>query len=134
MSLFIFLKIAFRVTILKDRTRKSKGVAFILYLQAEDALKCVQETNLQEMFGRTLKASIAKDNGRTTEFIRRKDYPDKTRCYECGELGHMSYNCTQNVLGDRAPPPKKTRKRKKKDNTPLTEVFGTVVESFLFLF
>jgi len=37
-----------------------------------------------QMFGRTIKASIAKDNGRATEFIRRKVYKDKSRCYECG--------------------------------------------------
>ena len=36
------------------------------------------------MFGRTIKCSIAKDNGRAAEFIRRRDYPDKSRCYECG--------------------------------------------------
>ena len=36
------------------------------------------------MFGRTLKVSIAKDNGRAAEFIRRKEYKDKSRCYECG--------------------------------------------------
>ena len=37
-----------------------------------------------QMFGRTIKASIAKDNGRAAEFIRRKVYKDKSRCYECG--------------------------------------------------
>lgn len=74
------------------------------------------------MFGRTVKASIAKDNGRTTEFIRRKDYPDKSKCYECGEFGHLSYKCTKNILGEREPPPKKVRKRKKKVPTALTEV------------
>lgn len=36
------------------------------------------------MFGRTLRCSIAKDNGRTPEFIRKKIYKDKSRCYECG--------------------------------------------------
>lgn len=66
------------------------------------------------MFGRTLKSSIAKDNGRSTEFIRRKNYPDKTQCYECGEEGHMSYGCPSNALGIREPPPKKERNRKKK--------------------
>ncbi|CAG9770728.1 unnamed protein product [Ceutorhynchus assimilis] len=106
-----------KVTVVKDRlTRKSKGVAFILFLNPEDAKTCTQEINLKEMFGRTLKASIAKDNGRTTEFIRRKEYPDKTRCYECGESGHLSYNCSKNLLGDREPPPKKVRVRKKKDD------------------
>ena len=36
------------------------------------------------MFGRTIKCCIANDNGRATEFIRRKNYPDKSTCYECG--------------------------------------------------
>lgn len=91
------------------------------------------------MFGRTLKASIAKDNGRTAEFIRRrvssalsffsvfnfifiKEYPDKTKCYECGEMGHLSYKCEKNLLGEREPPPKKARNRKKKVIKELTEV------------
>ncbi|RZF48419.1 hypothetical protein LSTR_LSTR014231 [Laodelphax striatellus] len=65
------------------------------------------------MFGRTLKSSIAVDNGRSAEFIRRKSYPDKSRCYECGEEGHLSYACPTNLLGERPPPPKKERKRKK---------------------
>ncbi|CBI31391.3 unnamed protein product, partial [Vitis vinifera] len=34
---------------------------------------------------RTLTASIAADNGRAAEFIRRRVYKDKSRCYECGE-------------------------------------------------
>lgn len=68
------------------------------------------------MFGRKLKSSIAVDNGRSTEFIRRKIYPDKTRCYECGEEGHLSYFCPSNALGDRHPPPKKERKRKKSNS------------------
>lgn len=90
--------------------------------------------NLQ-LFGRTLKASIAKDNGRAREFIRRKvlnlselinnfnfnpnfqEYPNKTRCYECGEFGHLSYKCDKNLLGERDPPPKKVRKRKKQNPT-----------------
>ncbi|XP_050302554.1 zinc finger CCHC-type and RNA-binding motif-containing protein 1-like [Anthonomus grandis grandis] len=104
-----------KVTVVKDRhSRKSKGVAFILFLKPEDASICVAETNLKEMFGRTLKASIAKDNGRYAEFIRRKEYPDKTRCYECGDYGHLSYKCSRNLLGERDPPPKKVRKRNKK--------------------
>lgn len=67
------------------------------------------------MFGRTLKCSIAKDNGRSAEFIHKKQYPDKSRCYECGSDGHLSYVCPSNALGERKPPPKKERKRKKKD-------------------
>lgn len=35
---------------LKDKqTRKSKGVAFILFLKREDAQKCVSEINMKEV-------------------------------------------------------------------------------------
>lgn len=64
--------------------------------------------------GRTIRSSIAVDNGRSTEFIRRREYPDKSRCYECGEEGHLSYQCATNTLGVRTPPPKKVRKRNPK--------------------
>lgn len=57
------------------------------------------------------------DNGRSTEFIRRREYPDKSQCWECGEEGHLSYQCSQNTLGPRAPPPKKVRVRKKNKNS-----------------
>lgn len=66
-----------------------------------------------QILGRTLKSSIAVDNGRSTEFIRRRDYPDKSLCYECGQEGHLSYCCTNNTLGPREPPAKKVRIRKK---------------------
>lgn len=65
-----------------------------------------------QVFGRTLKCNIAHDNGRCTEFIRRRNYPDKSRCYECGEEGHLSYKCPKNALGPREPPPKKKKKEK----------------------
>ncbi|XP_064633095.1 zinc finger CCHC-type and RNA-binding motif-containing protein 1-like [Lineus longissimus] len=102
-----------KVTIVKDKyTRTSKGIAFVLYLKREDAWKAIRSLNNTEMFGRNLKCSVAKDNGRASEFIRRKVYPDKSKCYECGEEGHMSYNCPKNLLGEREPPKKKERKRK----------------------
>lgn len=63
------------------------------------------------MFGRTLKLSIAKDNGRSVEFVKKREYPDKQRCYECGEEGHLSYQCPENVLGHREPPQKKSNKK-----------------------
>nr|CAD7200563.1 unnamed protein product [Timema douglasi] len=104
-----------KVTIMKDKiTRKSRGVAFILFLKREDAKSCALSVNEKEMFGRTLKSKLAKDNGRSTEFIRRKDYPDKSWCYECMEPGHLSYKCPLNALGEREPPPKKDKARKKK--------------------
>ncbi|GLV46294.1 RNA-binding protein 9 [Carabus blaptoides fortunei] len=106
-----------KVTVLKDKvTRKSKGVAFIFFLKREFAQKCVDEVNMEELFGRTVKCSIAKDNGRSTEFIRKKYYTDKTQCYECGSTGHLSYNCEKNLLGNREPPPKKIKKRNRSND------------------
>ncbi|TGZ48131.1 zinc finger CCHC-type and RNA-binding motif-containing protein 1-like [Temnothorax curvispinosus] len=103
-----------KVTILKDKvTRRSRGVAFVLFLKTEDAVSCAKALNNTEVLGRTLKSSIAVDNGRSTEFIRRRDYPDKSQCYECGQEGHLSYCCTNNSLGPREPPAKRVRIRKK---------------------
>ncbi|KAM4615051.1 zinc finger CCHC-type and RNA-binding motif-containing protein 1 isoform 1-T2 [Polymixia lowei] len=104
-----------KVTIVKDKeTRKSKGVAFVLFLDKESAHNCSRSLNNKQLFGRTVKASIAVDNGRATEFIRRRNYTDKSKCYECGDSGHLSYACPKNMLGEREPPKKKEKKKKKK--------------------
>ncbi|KAL5277617.1 ZCRB1 family protein [Megaselia abdita] len=104
-----------KITIVKDRiTRKSKGVAFINFLKPEDAVKCCRETDSQEIFGRRIKASIAKDNGRHTEFIKKKTYEDKSRCFECGNFDHLSYNCPKNLLGEREIPVKRERHFRKR--------------------
>lgn len=34
------------------------------------------------------------------------------RCYECGDFGHLSYSCPKNLLGNREPPKKKSKKRR----------------------
>ncbi|XP_057767547.1 U11/U12 small nuclear ribonucleoprotein 31 kDa protein-like [Salvia miltiorrhiza] len=102
-----------KVTVLKDRaTRQSKGVAFVLFVRREDAARAAKEMDGKILNGRTLRASIAADNGRATEFIKKKVYKDKSRCYECGEEGHLSYECPRNFLGprERPPPPKKGRR------------------------
>lgn len=44
-----------------------------------------------QLFGRTVKASIAVDNGRATEFIKRRNYTDKTKCYECGVSAYSTF-------------------------------------------
>ncbi|CAI5785463.1 zinc finger CCHC-type and RNA-binding motif-containing protein 1 isoform X1 [Podarcis muralis] len=104
-----------KVTIMKDKdTRKSKGVAFILFLDKESAQNCSRTLNNKQLFGRVIKASIAIDNGRAAEFIRRRNYYDKSKCYECGETGHLSYACPKNMLGEREPPKKKEKKKRKK--------------------
>ena len=104
-----------KVTIIKDRhTRQSKGVAFVLFVERASAHRAIRALHAKELFGRTLKVCIATDNGRTTEFIKRRDYKDKSRCFECGEFGHLSYKCPSNSLGDRDEPLKKPKKEKKK--------------------
>lgn len=69
------------------------------------------------MFGRTVKLSIAKDNGRSDEFNNKRIYVDKQRCYECGQEGHLSYKCPVNVLGNRDLPPKKNNKKNRQTDT-----------------
>nr|XP_002128081.2 zinc finger CCHC-type and RNA-binding motif-containing protein 1 isoform X1 [Ciona intestinalis] len=102
-----------KVTVTKNKEdRESTGLAFVLYLKKEDAMKAVHIMDGKQLLGRKLKCSIAKDNGRTKEFIKRKEYKDKSRCYECGDFDHLSYNCPKNKFGDREPPPKKKRSRK----------------------
>ena len=60
-------------------SRESKGVAFVLYVDRTSAHKAILALNRKELFGRTIKCSVARDNGRAAEFIRRKTYKDKTR-------------------------------------------------------
>ncbi|KAL2892591.1 U11/U12 small nuclear ribonucleoprotein 31 kDa protein [Bienertia sinuspersici] len=108
-----------RVTILKDRaTRRSRGVAFILFVSRDDAVSAARQMNGKILNGRKLRASIAADNGRAAEFIKRRYYEDKSRCYECGEEGHLSYECPRNLLGKRERPvPKKIRRKKEQKRT-----------------
>ncbi|KAM1816652.1 hypothetical protein ACFX12_001029 [Malus domestica] len=106
-----FGKIA-RVTVLKNReTRQSRGVAFVQFVSRTDASTAASEMHGKILNGRKLSASIAADNGRATEFIRKREYKDKSRCYECGEEGHLSYECPKNQLGPRERPPPKRVKR-----------------------
>ncbi|XP_039997586.1 zinc finger CCHC-type and RNA-binding motif-containing protein 1 isoform X2 [Xiphias gladius] len=84
----------------------------------ESAHNCARAVNNKQLFGRTVKASIAIDNGRAAEFIRRRNYTDKSKCYECGDSGHLSYACPKNMLGEREPPKKKEKKKKKKAQQP----------------
>ena len=102
------------MTVVKDKiTRESKGVAFVLFVERASAHQAIQGMNRKELFGRTLKVSLATDNGRASEFIKRKVYKEKSRCYECGDSGHLSYKCPKNALGDREEPVKKLKKKRK---------------------
>nr|XP_039261110.1 zinc finger CCHC-type and RNA-binding motif-containing protein 1-like [Styela clava] len=120
-----------KVTIVRDKTtRQSKGLAFVLYLKQEDAFKATKIIDGKQLFGRTIKCSLAKDNGRAKEFISRKEYRDKSRCYECGEAFHLSYKCPKNMLGDRQPPPQKKKRPKQKFEPPTTRKKKKLEKSF----
>lgn len=101
-----------RVTVLKDRaTRLSRGVAFIQFVSRDDAHAAAAAMHGKILNGRTLTASIAADNGRAPEFIRKRVYRDTARCFECGADGHLSYDCPRNQLGPRPKPePKRPRR------------------------
>lgn len=49
-SWWYFYLLAYRVTVMKDKlTRKSRGVAFILFLTPEDAITCAKNLNNTEV-------------------------------------------------------------------------------------
>ncbi|XP_070803029.1 zinc finger CCHC-type and RNA-binding motif-containing protein 1 isoform X2 [Pituophis catenifer annectens] len=76
-----------KVTIMKDKdTRRSKGVAFILFLDKESAQNCSRALNNKQ------------------------------------EIGHLSYACPKNMLGEREPPKKKDKKKRKKVIEPEEEI------------
>ncbi|XP_070611672.1 zinc finger CCHC-type and RNA-binding motif-containing protein 1 isoform X3 [Erythrolamprus reginae] len=76
-----------KVTIMKDKdTRRSKGVAFILFLDKESAQNCSRTLNNKQ------------------------------------EIGHLSYACPKNMLGEREPPKKKDKKKRKKVIEPEEEI------------
>lgn len=76
------------------------------------------------MFGRTLKASVAKDNGKSGDYQSRKTYSTNSFCFECQEEGHFSYQCPKNVLGIREPPAKVDNNKKRKPVNTRQEVAG----------
>lgn len=113
-----------RVTVMKDKsTRRSKGVCFVQYTDADAVKTAADRLDGSELGGRNIKAKPANDNGRDVEFSAKRHYPDKSRCYECGLEGHLSYACPQNSLGPREPPKKKKRgksnkKKKEEEGVP----------------
>ncbi|KAM7253275.1 hypothetical protein ACFE04_025893 [Oxalis oulophora] len=116
-----FGKIA-RVTVVKDRqTRKSRGVAFIQFVTRDDALSAARQMDKKILNGRTLTVSIATDNGRAPEFIKKRVYRDKSRCYECGVEGHLSYECPKNQFGARERPVAATDKRARRGNVAVRD-------------
>lgn len=82
-------------------------------------IKIVSLNVVPQMFGRTLKINIARDNGRSTEFDKKRTYADTQRCFECGQDGHLSYKCPSNVLGSREPPSKKSNQKNRNFNAAI---------------
>ena len=99
-----FGKIA-KVTVLRDKTtRRSRGVAFVQFARQEECDAAIQGMNGYVLEGFQLKCSLSKDNGRSSEFSSKRNSKKNaasTLCFECGQDGHMSYECPKNVLGKR---------------------------------
>uniref|UniRef100_A0A2I3FP78 CCHC-type domain-containing protein n=1 Tax=Nomascus leucogenys TaxID=61853 RepID=A0A2I3FP78_NOMLE len=92
----------------------------LLYFLIKTAQNCTRAINNKQLFGRVIKArSIAIDNGRAAV----RNYFDKSKWYECGENGHLSYACPKNMLGERE------KKKRKKKKAPEPEEIDEVVES-----
>lgn len=87
-SLFHIKAISFYILYVSAYKLQSQGQWFFF-----DAYSVVSFFFVSQLFGRTVKASIAIDNGRATEFIRRRNYTDKTKCYECGVSAYLSFFC-----------------------------------------
>ncbi|XP_050210488.1 U11/U12 small nuclear ribonucleoprotein 31 kDa protein [Mercurialis annua] len=102
-----------RVTVPKKKeTRRPKGYAFIQFISRDDAVSAAKQMDKKILNGRTLSASIAIDNGKAAQYIKKREYTDKSKCYECLALGHLSYECPRNQLGPRERPvEKRGRKR-----------------------
>ncbi|CAH0488546.1 unnamed protein product [Peronospora farinosa] len=113
-----------RVLVLRDKqTRRSRGVAFVQFVRAEDCAQAVAKMDKMPLEGMILAVSLSRDNGRSQEFVKKRKYTTSQRCFECGEMGHVSYECPRNVLGTRERPVstggkssrKKLKKKKKID-------------------
>jgi RNA recognition motif-containing protein len=74
-----------RVTIVKDRaSRASTGQAFALFRSRESANICVKAMDGAELNGVKLESRIARDNGRSIEFVGLRKRYEGGRCFECG--------------------------------------------------
>ncbi|RLN59605.1 hypothetical protein BBJ28_00013505 [Nothophytophthora sp. Chile5] len=115
-----------RVLVLRDKqTRRSRGVAFVQFARAEDCARAVAQMDRTPLEGLTLACSLSRDNGRSREFAKKRKFSTSQRCFECGALGHVSYECPRNVLGVRERPvttggksSRKNLKKKKKKFDP----------------
>lgn len=111
-----------RVLVLRDKqTRRSRGVAFVQFTKAEDCARAVAQMDKATVEGLTLACSLCRDNGRAREFAKKRKYSSASRCFECGEHGHVSYACPRNVLGARERPAstsKRSKLKKKKKFDP----------------
>jgi RNA recognition motif-containing protein len=116
-----------RVLVLRDKlTRRSRGVAFVQFARPEDCARAVAGMDGTTLEGMTLAVSLCRDNGRAGEFAKKRTYAKTKRCFECGEHGHVSYDCPRNMLGARDKPvaSKKPKKKKKFDPHELKHFFN----------
>ncbi|CAI5717929.1 unnamed protein product [Hyaloperonospora brassicae] len=113
-QLFVPFGTLARVLVLRDQhTQRSRGVAFVQFARARDCRRAVAAMDKQRVGGLALSVSLSRDNGRADEFKTKRTYATAARCFECGDAGHVSYECPRNVLGARERPVAKSTGHKR---------------------
>ncbi|CAL4091806.1 unnamed protein product [Meganyctiphanes norvegica] len=77
--------------------------AFVVFNHQKDADKALKETDGMMIGHCRIKCTQARPRVRGGRGIR-GSYDPNLRCYQCGELGHFSRNCTDTKFGYKRPP------------------------------
>jgi len=97
--------------------------AFVVFNHQKDADKALKETDGMMVGHCRIKCTQARPRVRGGRGIR-GSYDPNLRCYQCGELGHFSRNCTDTKFGYKRPPTppgsryRRERSRSRDDRQP----------------
>ena len=88
--------------------------AFVVYRHREDAEEAQRKVDGQEVCSRRVRVTIAKPR---TRGRGRRGFDPGMRCYQCGERGHFSRDCSDTKFGYRRPPsPRRYRDDRYRDD------------------
>ena len=88
--------------------------AFVVFRHREDAEEAQRKVDGQEVCSRRIRVTIAKPR---TRGRGRRGFDPGMRCYQCGERGHFSRDCSDTKFGYRRPPsPRRSRDDRYRDD------------------
>lgn len=88
--------------------------AFVVFRHREDAEEAQRKVDGQEVCSRRVRVTIAKPR---TRGRGRRGFDPGMRCYQCGERGHFSRDCSDTKFGYRRPPsPRRSRDDRHRDD------------------